>query len=117
MLRHTYASTLLADGVDIRTLAEYRGHSDPGFTLRTYTHLMPSAPDKTRRAVDRGAVDGSPVVSDLVPRSVEQLNPRSERGALRRCSTSRTRAGSGGAGPGRSRWCACSRSRWRSGRR
>ena len=71
-LRHTYASTLLADGVDIRTLAEYLGHGDPGFTLRTYTHLMPSAPDKARRAIDRalsGVVDGSPVVPDLVPRS------------------------------------------------
>lgn len=41
MLRHMYASTLLADGVDIRTLPEYLGHGDPGFTLRTYTHLMP----------------------------------------------------------------------------
>ncbi len=69
-LRHTYASMLLADGVDIRTLAEYLGHSDPGFTLRTYTHLMPSAPDKARRAVDRalrGEVDGSPVGPNLVP--------------------------------------------------
>ena len=30
-LRHHYASLLLADGVDVRTLAEYLGHSDPGF--------------------------------------------------------------------------------------
>jgi hypothetical protein len=62
------------NGVDIRTLAEYLGHSDPGFTVRTYTHLMPSAPDKARRAVDRalgGVVDGSPVVPDLVPGSTE----------------------------------------------
>jgi integrase len=33
-LRHHYASLLLADGVDVRALAEYLGHSDPGFTLR-----------------------------------------------------------------------------------
>lgn len=54
-------------GVDIRALAEYLGHSDPGFTLRVYRHLMPSSEDKTRRAVDRsfGAVDGS-VVPKLV---------------------------------------------------
>jgi hypothetical protein len=36
---------------------------------------------------------------------------------IRRCSTSRIRAGSGAGGPGRSRWSACSRSTSRSGRR
>lgn len=51
-LRHAYASWLLAEGVDIRTLAHNLGHSDPGFTLRTYTHLMPSSEDKTRRAIE-----------------------------------------------------------------
>ena len=49
-LRHYWASVLLAEGVDIRTLAEYLGHEDPGFTLRTYTHLMQSSADKARRA-------------------------------------------------------------------
>jgi integrase len=60
-LRHAFASALLAEGVDIRSLAEYLGHSDPGFTLRVYCHLMPSSEDKTRRAVDRAfcTVDGS----------------------------------------------------------
>ncbi|HEV2375329.1 MAG TPA: tyrosine-type recombinase/integrase [Streptosporangiaceae bacterium] len=52
-LRHHFASVLLHDGVDIRALAEYLGHADPGFTLRVYTHLMPSAPDRMRAAVDR----------------------------------------------------------------
>lgn len=52
-LRHAFASALLAEGVDIRALAEYLGHSDPGFTLRTYTHLMPTSEDKARQAIDR----------------------------------------------------------------
>ena len=39
-LRHFYASTLLARAVSIKELADYLGHSDPGFTLRTYVHLM-----------------------------------------------------------------------------
>jgi integrase len=43
---------LLTGGVDIRALAEYLGHTDPGFTLRTYTHLMPSSTDTMRKAVD-----------------------------------------------------------------
>ncbi|MEQ0565699.1 hypothetical protein ABJI51_42045 [Amycolatopsis sp. NEAU-NG30] len=29
-------------------LAEHLGHSDPGFTQRTYTHLTPSSKDRTR---------------------------------------------------------------------
>lgn len=52
VLRHTAASAWLAAGVDIRTVAEYLGHSDPGFTLRTYTHLMPDAADRARKAMD-----------------------------------------------------------------
>lgn len=51
-LRHFYASTLLTRGVTIKELAEYLGHSDPGFTLRTYTHLLPSSHEQARRAVD-----------------------------------------------------------------
>ena len=52
-LRHFYASVLLDAGESIKALAEYLGHADPGFTLRTYTHLMPSSPARTRGAVDR----------------------------------------------------------------
>ncbi|MDJ1138506.1 tyrosine-type recombinase/integrase [Streptomyces iconiensis] len=52
-LRHFYASVLLDAGESIRALSSYLGHSDPGFTLRTYTHLMPSSEGRTRRAVDR----------------------------------------------------------------
>lgn len=51
-LRHWYASSLLDAGVSIKVVSENLGHSDPGFTLRTYTHLMPSAEDKSRNAID-----------------------------------------------------------------
>lgn len=51
-LRHHYASVLLDAGESIKALSEYLGHTDPGFTLRTYTHLMPSSAERTRRAVD-----------------------------------------------------------------
>jgi integrase len=40
-LRHYYASVMLAGGVSIKELAEYLGHSDPGFTLRVYAHMLP----------------------------------------------------------------------------
>ncbi|MGW5487439.1 tyrosine-type recombinase/integrase [Streptosporangium sandarakinum] len=59
VLRHTAASAWLGAGVDIRTVAEYLGHSDPGFTLRTYTHLMPNAADRARRAMDAFFAEGT----------------------------------------------------------
>jgi len=52
-LRHFYASVLLDAGESIKALSEYLGHHDPGFTLRTYTHLMPTSETRTRAAVDR----------------------------------------------------------------
>ncbi|MGI5136540.1 MULTISPECIES: tyrosine-type recombinase/integrase [unclassified Streptomyces] len=52
-LRHLYASVLLDAGESIKALSEYLGHHDPGFTLRTYTHLMPASDARTRVAVDR----------------------------------------------------------------
>jgi integrase len=51
-LRHFYASTLLDAGESILALSEYLGHADPGFTLRTYTHLMPSSTERTKTAID-----------------------------------------------------------------
>ncbi|GHD98251.1 hypothetical protein GCM10010339_04680 [Streptomyces alanosinicus] len=51
-LRHFYASVLLDAGENVKALSRYLGHSDPGFTLRVYTHLMPSSESRTRRAVD-----------------------------------------------------------------
>ncbi|MFG2219557.1 tyrosine-type recombinase/integrase [Streptomyces sp. NPDC048685] len=50
-LRHFYASVLLDAGENIKALAEYLGHSDPGLTLRVYAHLLPSSQERTRHAV------------------------------------------------------------------
>lgn len=59
-LRHHYASVLLDAGETVVALSSYLGHHDPGFTLRTYTHLMPTSEGRTRKAVDTalgGTVD------------------------------------------------------------
>lgn len=48
-LRHTFASVLLDEGADLRTIAELLGHAREGFTLETYAHMMPGR--------DRAAVD------------------------------------------------------------
>ena len=52
-LRHYFASVLLDAGESIRTVSDYLGHADPGFTLRVYTHLIPSSEGRARAAVDR----------------------------------------------------------------
>ncbi|NRQ31240.1 site-specific integrase [Nonomuraea sp. NN258] len=52
MLRHLYASVLLDAGVSPKALAEYLGHQDPGYTLRTYTHLIPGTEGRAGAAID-----------------------------------------------------------------
>ncbi|MFD9224545.1 tyrosine-type recombinase/integrase [Streptomyces sp. NPDC060064] len=84
-LRHYYASVLLDAGENIKALAEYLGHSDPGFTLRTYTHLMPNSRDRARKAIDvafttnsrdsdETGKDAAP--PDRMPRSIVQGSSR-----------------------------------------
>ncbi|MGC4112276.1 MAG: site-specific integrase [Nocardioides sp.] len=51
-LRHFFASTALHEGETIKAVSEYLGHADPGFTLRTYTHLMEGSSERTKRAID-----------------------------------------------------------------
>ncbi|MFJ3923886.1 integrase [Streptomyces sp. NPDC090022] len=62
-MRHFCASVLLDAGENIKALSTYLGHGDPGFTLRTYTHLMPSSEGRTRKAVD-GVYKASDSASD-----------------------------------------------------
>ncbi|MFD0434555.1 integrase [Streptomyces chartreusis] len=51
VLTHSWASVLLDAGENIKALAEYLGHSDPGLTRRVYAHRMPSGQEHTRKAV------------------------------------------------------------------
>jgi len=48
-LRHTTAVVMLAQGIDVRTVADVLGHSDVATTLRTYAHTTEGA---TRRAAE-----------------------------------------------------------------
>jgi integrase len=60
-LRHLFASVLLDAGESIKALASYLGHSDPGFTLRVYTHLLPTSHERTRRAIDSFFAESDPL--------------------------------------------------------
>jgi integrase len=49
-LRHFYASGLIAAGCDVVTVQRALGHSSASVTLNTYSHLWPTAEDRTRAA-------------------------------------------------------------------
>ena len=49
-LRHFYASGLIAAGCDVVTVQRALGHSTATTTLTTYSHLWPTAEDRTRAA-------------------------------------------------------------------
>ena len=50
-LRHFYASGLIAQGCDVVTVQRALGHKNPAMTLAVYSHLWPTAEDRTRAAV------------------------------------------------------------------
>ena len=45
-LRHTFASVLFAIGKDPTYVMHQLGHTDPGFTLRVYAHMMRRSPEE-----------------------------------------------------------------------
>lgn len=58
-LRHTFATTVLQNGVDAKTVSAMLGHYDAGFTLRTYTHA-------TRQAQDAAAITMGEVMAQVI---------------------------------------------------
>lgn len=51
-LRHTFASTLLSNGVSVKAVAEWLGHASPTITLETYAHLMPVDEERARSVLE-----------------------------------------------------------------
>ena len=65
-LRHFYASGLIASGCDVVTVQRTLGHAKATTTLATYSHLWPSAEDRTRA----GAAS---MMSDVLENSAESV--------------------------------------------
>ena len=49
---HTFASLMIAAGVNAKTLAAYMGHSSVTITLDRYRHLMPGAEGEAAERLD-----------------------------------------------------------------
>jgi integrase len=51
-LRHTHATLLLAQGVNIKVISERLGHSNIKVTLDTYSHVLPTMQEEVARKLD-----------------------------------------------------------------
>jgi len=52
-LRHTAATLLMAEGVNVKVASEMLGHADVTTTLRTYSHVLPGMQQQAADAMDR----------------------------------------------------------------
>lgn len=51
-LRHTHATLLLYQGIDIKTISERLGHSNIGITMNIYTHVVRELDTNAAKAID-----------------------------------------------------------------
>jgi integrase len=51
--RHSHASLLVHEGINIQEIAKRLGHSDVSMTLGTYSHLYPSEADRALNILDK----------------------------------------------------------------
>jgi integrase len=62
-LRHTRATLLLYEGRTLNEVAEHLGHADPGFTARTYAHVMRDASRRRRITISEAIRTGRATAS------------------------------------------------------
>jgi integrase len=65
-LRHYYASGLIASGCDVVTVQRALGHAKATTTLNTYSHLWPTAEDRTRSAAEGMLSEALAISADSV---------------------------------------------------
>ena len=65
-LRHTCATLLIYEGRTVNEVAEHLGHSDPGFTARTYAHVFADA-GKRRRVPLEQAITAARATAGMQP--------------------------------------------------
>lgn len=68
-LQHFFASTALANGVPIHEVSRWLGHRSVNTTTDVYGHLLPSAWDRCREALQQAM---RPAPLDAVPQPSEE---------------------------------------------
>lgn len=58
-LRHTHATWLLMNGVDLRTVSERLGHADEATTIRLYAHVLPGRDAYAASVFEQAATDAA----------------------------------------------------------
>ena len=58
-LRHSHASLLIANGVDILTISCRLGHGSPAVTLTVYAHLIEKVDTIAAAAIDAALTKGA----------------------------------------------------------
>lgn len=51
-LRHSFATTLLAAGVNVKVVGEALGHASTAFTMDTYAHVLPTMGEAAAAAIE-----------------------------------------------------------------
>ncbi|MGO8871856.1 MAG: tyrosine-type recombinase/integrase [Acidimicrobiales bacterium] len=74
--RHFYASGLIAQGCDVVTVQRALGHAKATTTLDTYSHLWPTAEDRTRKAAEAMLAEALAVKTKISEDSVR--TPRAD---------------------------------------
>ncbi len=89
--RHTWATQALESGKNIRWVSDQLGHSDPAFTLRTYTHVLHQAETdlsfvdfSTFAGSTRRHPDGTQRLTSRTARKAPPATMRRVRGTLAR---------------------------------
>jgi integrase len=69
--RHTYASLMIAAGVNAKALSEFMGHGSIAITFDAYGHLMPGSHDEAAGLLDAflARAAGSDTDAPSAPRS------------------------------------------------
>jgi hypothetical protein len=103
-LRHYFASLLIADGLDVKTVQARLRHASAKTTLDVYGHLWPDKDEATRATIAAAIASWSesPAESILNPSSQNDWRPQNSGPPASyqvRCrSRARTRTGAGAAG-------------------
>jgi integrase len=75
-LRHTCATLLIYEGRTVNEVANHLGHADPGFTARTYAHVMRDASKRRRVSIARAITNARRPLVD--PSPLESRTPAND---------------------------------------